>query len=118
MLILCLSYNITTVKEFEMAFENTFYGFATFISVGHNDRDRTTVRFNRKTLILFLKPWYSLAYLIEGLAIFSLKIIEVLYVCGVNFVATSRFCVLPRPFLFKDHDSGKAKTVWLNLQVS
>ena len=49
-----------------MAFENTFHSFATFILVGHNDRDRTTVRFNRKTLILFLKPWYSLAHLIEG----------------------------------------------------
>ena len=42
-----------------MAFENTFYGFAAFISVGRNDRDRTTVRFNRKTLILFLSLAYS-----------------------------------------------------------
>ena len=71
-----------------MAFENTFYGFATFISVGHNDRDRTNVRFNRKTLILFLKPWYSLAYLIEGLTIFCLKIIEV----GMYMVWIFRFC--------------------------
>ena len=96
-----------------MAFENTFYGFAAFISVGHKDRDQTTVRFNRKTLILFL----SLAYLIEGLTIFCLKIIvECIWFGFLGFVATD--IVFCRPFRFKVHNSEKAKTIWLNLPVS